>query len=95
MDNENLKMCLSIFALNEKLGDNLTYTRIEYSCDEDGEYYDLYNEHDELCCVDGEDVLLLNDKDGVITFINQNGLKGIEFRLTLKECLVASFFSEI
>ena len=91
MDKKDCLVCLSISALNKEFGDYLEYTRIEYACDGDEEYYDLYNTNDELCCLDGEEVLIIKDDGTDLTFVNQNGLKDVEFRLTLTEFLTASF----
>ena len=91
MDRKDCLVCLSISALEKELGDNLEYTRIEYTPDGDKEYFDLYNANDELCCIDGEEVLIVKDDGTDLTFVNQNGLKDVEFRLTLTEFLIASF----
>lgn len=84
-------VCLSISALKRGLGDNLEYTRIEYTNDGDREYFDLYNDEDKLCCLDGEEVFIIKDDGTDLTFINQNGTKDVKFTLTLSEFKIAAF----
>jgi len=91
MSREGKEVYLSISTLEKEFGDDLEYTRIKYSSDEDGEYFDLYNADDELCCMDGENVRIVKDDGTDLTFVNQNGLKDVEFRLTLTEFKTAYF----
>lgn len=91
MSREGKEVCLNIAALSEELGDDLEYTRIKYSSDGDGEYFDLYNAEDELCCMDGENVRIVKDYGTDLIFVNQNGLKDVEFQLTLTEFKTAYF----
>lgn len=91
MSRVNETVCLSISTLERELGDDLEYTRIEYTNDGDEEYFDLYNDEDELCCMDGEEVLIVKDDGTDLTFVNQNGLNDVEFKLTLSEFIVAAF----
>ena len=89
MNREGDLVCLNIAALSEEIGDDLEYTRVEYSSD--GEYFDLYNADGELCCMDGEEVLIIKDDGTDLSFVNQNGIKHVEFRLTLTEFKTAYF----
>ena len=92
MDKKDYSVCLSVLALKKEFGDDLEHTRIEYTFDEkEGEYYNLYNDKNELCCMDGEEVLIIKDGGSDLTFVNQNGLKDVEFKLTLAEFIIASF----
>ncbi len=91
MDRADCVVCLSISTLEKELGDTLEYTRIEYSSDGDEEYFDLYNDNDELCCLDGEEVLIIKDDGDTLTFRNENDKNNVEFKLTLTEFLTASF----
>lgn len=58
---------------------------------EDGEmvYYDLYNDEDDLACLDGEGCVVYDVDDEAITFRNQNGECDVLFKLTFAEADVA------
>lgn len=73
-------------------GNPLQYGRIEVESDDRGEilnYADLYNEHGELACMDGETCRVAEVKDGSITLTNDYGDSTVSFILTEEEAEVA------
>ena len=58
-------------------------------------YYDLYNNHGELACMDGEIVLIssINKQRDTVTLINNNGEYPITFELYAEEIEEALFIN--
>ena len=54
-------MIISIQSLYEKYKDNKTFfnNKIKYTKERNQEYYDLYNSKNELVCMDGEEIILV------------------------------------
>lgn len=88
---EGMKVCVSVKALYEDEQD-LTFGHIIPDF-EDGEvrYYDLYNEDDELACLDGEECIIDQVGKALITLRNTNGDGTIYFTLTREEADIAIF----
>ena len=60
-----------------------TLGRIEYN--EDGDFYILFNEDGEDACYDGEEVIIEQVGECLITFRNDNGDDSMHFTLTRDE----------
>lgn len=84
--NINTTVCISVQALYEAFGENLQLNTI--AAEDDG-YYDLYNEHGELACMDGEEVSITQTGDVYISFVNSNGEYSVYFGLTHEEAKIA------
>lgn len=80
------KVCISVQALYEAFGENL---RLNTITTEDDGYYDLYNEHGELACMDGEEVSITQEGSDLTSFVNNNGEYSVYFALTHKEAIIA------
>ena len=65
----------------------LTLGRIEYN--EDGNFCILFNEDGEDACYDGEEVIIEQVGEHLITFRNDNGDGSIHFTLTRDETEIA------
>ena len=61
--------------------------RIEYN--EDGDFYILFNEDGEDACYDGEEVIIEQVGEHLITFRNDNGDGSMHFTLTRDEAEIA------
>lgn len=79
MDNDNVK--LSISRLYRQCG---TLAEDNIFVSDDG-YFDLYNRNGDLCCMDGEDVFVINHENGSYLLKNINGDKDVYFILSDKE----------
>lgn len=91
------KVCISLAALHNKFGDNLpSGNRIEVSyCDSDSfycnsfngcYYYDLYDQHENLVCMDGEECEVMYEPSSrKYKFINREGEIDSVFYLTKEE----------
>ena len=55
----------------------------------DTDYYDLYNEDGELACLDGEEVVIAQVGQHLVTLRNDNGDGSVYFTLTHEEATVA------
>ncbi len=88
---EGMSVCVSVKALYENMSD-LTFGHIIPDC-EDGvmKYYDLYNEDDELACLDGEECMIDQVGQVLITLRNINGDGTVYFTLTREEADIAIF----
>jgi hypothetical protein len=83
-------VCISVKALYDEIGDNLTYGKIEVS--EDGKYFDLYNNDNSLvACMDGEEVIVIHTNDNYMELLNSNGEIDMNFKLSKEEFEVATF----
>lgn len=79
-------VCISVQALYEIFGENLRLNTI--STEDDG-FYDLYNEHGELACMDGEEVSITEKGDTYISFVNNSGEYSVYFALSHEEAKIA------
>lgn len=84
---EGTKVCVSIQTLYNSFP-QLTFGEIVPDFG-DTDYYDLYNEDGELACLDGEEVIIEQVGEQLITFRNDNGESSIHFALTYKEAEMA------
>ena len=82
MIREGKTVCISVAVL---FSEPLAFGRVE----KDEEYYDLYNEDGELACMDGEEVVIEQVGDYLITFRNDNGESSVHFALTRNEAELA------
>ena len=91
VDIEGEEFCLSIKSLYDKTG-SLTYGEIIPDF-EDGkmQYYDLYNEHGDLACLDGETCVVESVGADTIMFVNNHGERSARFKLTFAEADIAIF----
>lgn len=90
--------CISVQALYEKYGEQLTNVKIDYISkgeeNPDCDYYDLYDRYGQLVCMDGEVCEVVSHENGVWTLINSDGEYDIEFELTDEEMEIACFDKE-
>ncbi len=87
---ENNQVGISVMALYEKFGENLTHGRIRKTVESEGEYYDLIVEGWKIATCDGEVNEVIDYEDGVFTLKNNEGEFGeITFKLTKEEMEVA------
>lgn len=94
-----VEVCLSLETLysNRKPYNNtveLAYGEIVRTEDDGDEWFDLYNDSGSMACMDGEVVLLKSIDGNVYTFINSNGEKDVDFKLTKEEVDHAVFSRE-
>lgn len=90
---EGMKVCISVKSLYDMKND-LLFGKIVPDFAEnqsDIDYYDLYNEDGELACLDGEEVLVDQIGQSIITFRNDNGDGSVYFSLTHEETDVAIY----
>lgn len=78
-------VCISVENLYNMYGKDLYLNTIATEHSNSCTYYDLYNEHGELACLDGEEVNVVQKGNGLISFVNCNGEYDVYFALTLKE----------
>ena len=84
-------VCLSIKELYENK-EKLDYTKIITEDDKSGiGYYDLYNDNNELACMDGEVCTIKEVKPDSIVLINEDGEKPVYFTLSFSEADIAIF----
>lgn len=84
---EGMKVCISVKSLYD-MENNLLFGKIVSDFAEsqnDTDYYDLYNENGELACLDGEEVLIDQVGQAIVTFRNDNGDGSVYFSLTHEE----------
>lgn len=88
---EGMRVGVSVKALYENAQD-LMFGHIIPDF-EDGvmKYYDLYNDDDELACLDGEECMIDQVGQALITLRNTNGDGAIYFTLTYEEADIAIF----
>lgn len=90
---EGMKVCISVKSLYN-MGNDLLFGKIVPDFSEsknDTNYYDLYNEDGELACLDGEEVLVNQIGQAIITFRNDNGDGSVYFSLTHEETAAAIY----
>lgn len=92
---KGMDVTVSCKELCEKVQDGLLYNiTIEIQKDESGEnaYFDLYNEHNELACMDGETCRIVDiDKNGFVTLKNVDGESEKLFTLSPYEAAIGLF----
>lgn len=81
------KTCISVEALNNKLGEDLSFCKIKA----EGNYYDLLTVESGIVCMDGEECEILSSNDEVVELSNSNGEQTTTFKLTKEEYKVATF----
>ena len=88
---EGTTVCISVQALYDKFWHLALCRMIKTSANSDTKnfYYDLYNDDDELACMDGEEVTIEQVGENLITFRNDNGESSVHFTLTVDEAEVA------
>ena len=93
---DNKTVCISIASLhNSKYGNNLpSGNHIEIShCNGGDYYYDLYDKHGNLVCMDGEECEVVYELSSrMYKFTNRNGEFDTTFYLTKEEVGEAVFF---
>lgn len=83
---------ISVETLYKEYGENLTYCKIEKTEDENGVYFDLYNNHGLLAICDGENaVIVTRDKDKIRLYAEDEEDSNREFDLTPEEFGIATF----
>lgn len=90
---EGMKVCISVKSLYD-MENNLLFGKIVPDFTEsqnDTDYYDLYNEDGELACLDGEEVLVDQIGQAIVTFRNDNGDGSVYFSLTHEETDIAIY----
>lgn len=96
MSKVGMEVCLNIQSLYKEIGEDLEFTTIEFTPSEDSnsshEYYDLYNSDRVLACMDGEDVMVVEDYGDTLVLLNDNGNIPVKFELTLSEFKISAFY---
>ena len=91
-------VCVSVAALFYKYGRNLpsgntvkvSFSQLgKYCPDKMKRYFDLYDKHGGIVCMDGEECQVWYSGSGYYEFFNQNGYMPATFRLTTEEYEVA------
>lgn len=91
---KGMKVCISVQALYNKYGENLCYCGIDCNNREDSvNYCDLYNGFGKLVCMDGEECIIddIDDKNEIITLMNEHGDEAAVFQLSFEEYRTAVF----
>ena len=78
---------ISVKALYEEYGENLTYCKIEKTEDENETYYDLFNSKGMLSLMDGEEAEILSTINDTYKLIGDTYI----FELTPEEFGIATF----
>lgn len=92
-------VCISIYALFNKYGNNLpsgNYIHVTHDKDMCGYnmwYYDLYDKHGNLVCMDGEECQVWYASSRYYKLVNKEGDIDTEFFLTMEEYNLAAFAS--
>lgn len=85
-------VCISVKALYDMYGPNLTLGTIKKRKSNGETYYDLYNEDGDLACCDGEEWPIEEDSGVLVTFLADGSDGGaVRFALTHEELGVATF----
>lgn len=89
---EGQTVCVSAKALFES-DSFLDYGTIVIDYDEKGnlQYYDIYNEDGEFACCDGEECIIEQIGEWLITLVNNNGDSAVRLTLTKDEASTALF----
>ena len=94
MSRENELYTLSIEDLFNEIGECLEFASIKHTHDADDdcihEYFDLYNESNNLACMDGEQVLVIKDHGDTLDLFSVESEKEVMFTLTLTEFKIAA-----
>ena len=86
------KVCISVKTLYDEIGEQLTHGSIKKSGEEGNEYYDLYNNRQDIvACMDGEEVYIVYQDDKTVELLNKNGEIDTNFKLTRKEFEIATY----
>ena len=86
------KVCISVKTLYNEIGEQLTHGTIQKSGEEGNEYYDFYNNNqDIIACMDGEEVYIVYQDDKTVELLNKNGEIDMNFKLTREEFEVATY----
>lgn len=95
--NDNMKyeigqrVNISVKALYEGNA-NLEYTDIHSHYDGKDKFYELYNDNDELCCLDGEECIIGHIVyDDVYDLVNNYGETAVHFMLSEHDLDIAVF----
>lgn len=93
--NKGMNVTVSCNELYEKIQAGLLYNitiKAQYDKKEDSAYFDLYNEHNELACMDGETCEIVNiDQNGFVTLKNADGESEKLFTLSPYEAAIGLF----
>lgn len=85
------KVNISVQALYEGDAD-FEYTNIYSDYDGDNKIFELCNDTDELCCLDGEECIIDHIVyDGVYDLVNNNGETTVHFMLSEHDLDIAVF----
>lgn len=86
------KVCISVKTLYDEIGEQLTYGIIQKSVEDKNEYFDFYNNNqDIIACMDGEEVYIVYQDDKTVELLNKNGEIDMNFKLTREEFEVATY----
>ena len=88
------KVCISVQALYNTYGENLSCCGIDNNSRESSiNYYDLYNGFGKLVCMDGEECIIddIDNKNETVTLINECGEETTTFCLSFEEYGTAVF----
>lgn len=84
------EVCISTQALYEQFGDTLAYCKILVDKEGNNTYYDMYNSHRNVCCMDGEVCRVESVNNQCVSFINEQYCAA-QFNLSSAEVDVAIF----
>ena len=88
------KVCISIESLYDEIGEQLTYGTIQKTGEEGNEYFDFYNNNEDIiACMDGEEVYITYEDDRTVELLNKNGEVDTKFKLTRKEFEIATYWN--
>ena len=85
------EVCISTQALYERFGKHLSQCSISLDKSEGADYYDMYNNEGEVCCMDGEMNRVDNICKEYVVFSNKEEGEPVKFTLSSEEVEVAVF----
>lgn len=100
MANKKVEVCIDLGSLYDSYYESGVAAQLMYGSivevvanKERERYYDMYNSHDQVCCMDGEvhEVVDVSEDGEYIEFVDNNGESDepVYFRLAFKEAQIA------
>ena len=79
------EVTISLETLYEKIGRDAKYGIIQYSENGDSDWYDFYNEFDEMACCDGETCKIVDETEDYVELRSEDDPNGAIFKLSKEE----------